>query len=36
MVVDENKRRIITVMEAGGPYESEIEMLMKALKETCQ
>jgi hypothetical protein len=24
MVVDENKRRIITAMEAGGPYESEI------------
>jgi len=32
MVVDENKRRIITAMEAGGPYESEIEMLRKALK----
>jgi hypothetical protein len=32
MVVDENKRRIITAVEAGGPYESEIEMLRKALK----
>ncbi|MFZ8787667.1 transposase [Thermocrinis sp.] len=30
--VDENKRRIITTVEAGGPYESEIEMLRKALK----
>jgi hypothetical protein len=30
MVVDENKRRIITAVEAGGPYESEIEMLRKA------
>jgi hypothetical protein len=33
MVVDENKRRIITAVEAGGPYESEIEMLRKALKK---
>jgi Transposase DDE domain. len=32
MVVDENKRKIITTVEAGGPYESEIEMLRKALK----
>ena len=32
MVVDENKRKIITAVEAGGPYESEIEMLRKALK----
>ena len=32
MVVDENKRRIITAVEAGGPYESEVEMLRKALK----
>jgi hypothetical protein len=31
MVVDENKRKIITAVEAGGPYESEIEMLRKAL-----
>jgi hypothetical protein len=27
MVVDENKRKIITAVETGGPYESEIEML---------
>jgi hypothetical protein len=33
MVVDENKRKIITAVEAGGPYESEIEMLRKALKK---
>jgi len=26
MVVDENGRRIITAEEAGGPYESEIEI----------
>ena len=32
MVVDENKRRIITAVEDGGPYESEIEMLRKVLK----
>jgi len=32
MVVDENGRRIITAVESGGPYESEIEMLRKALK----
>jgi hypothetical protein len=32
MVVDENKRKIITAVEAGGPYESEIEMLRSALK----
>jgi len=25
--VDENKRKIITAVEAGGPYESKIEML---------
>jgi hypothetical protein len=31
MVVDENKRKIITAVETGGPYESEIEMLRKAL-----
>jgi hypothetical protein len=33
MVVDENKRRIITAVEAGGPYESEVEMLRRALKK---
>jgi hypothetical protein len=33
MVVDENKRKIITAVETGGPYESEIEMLRKALKK---
>jgi hypothetical protein len=33
MVVDENGRRIIATVEAGGPYESEIEMLRKALKK---
>ena len=27
MAVDENKRKIITAVETGGPYESEIEML---------
>jgi hypothetical protein len=27
MVVDENKRKIITAVETGGAYESEIEML---------
>lgn len=32
MVVDENRRRIITAVESGRPYESEIEMLRKALK----
>jgi predicted TIM-barrel enzyme len=32
MVVDEGGRRIITAEEAGRPYESEIEMLRKALK----
>jgi hypothetical protein len=26
MVVDESGRRIITAEEAGGPYESEIEI----------
>jgi hypothetical protein len=31
IAVDENKRRIITAVETGGPYESEIEMLRKAL-----
>jgi hypothetical protein len=30
MAVDENKRRIITAVEAGGPYECEIEILRKA------
>jgi hypothetical protein len=33
MAVDENKRKIITAVETGGPYESEIEMLRKALKK---
>ena len=33
IAVDENKRKIITVVETGGPYESEIEMLRKALKK---
>jgi hypothetical protein len=32
MAVNENGRRIITAVESGGPYESEIEMLRKALK----
>jgi hypothetical protein len=27
MVIDENKRKIITAVEAGEPYESKIEML---------
>ncbi len=33
MAVDENKRKIITAVETGGPYESEIEMLRKALEK---
>jgi hypothetical protein len=33
IAVDENKRKIITAVETGGPYESEIEMLSKALKK---
>jgi hypothetical protein len=33
MVVDENGRRIITAVEAGGLYESEVEMLRKVLKK---
>jgi hypothetical protein len=33
IAVDENKRKIITAVETGGPYESEIEMLRKALKK---
>jgi hypothetical protein len=33
MVVDENKRKIITAVEIGGLYESEIEMLRKILKK---
>ncbi len=33
IAVDENKRKIITVVESGGPYESEIEMLRKVLKK---
>jgi hypothetical protein len=33
MAVDENRRKIITAVETGGPYESEIEMLRKALKK---
>jgi hypothetical protein len=33
MVVDENKRKIITAVETGRPYESEIEMLRKVLKK---
>jgi Transposase DDE domain. len=28
-----NKQKIVTAVETGGPYESEIEMLRKALKE---
>jgi hypothetical protein len=32
IAVDENKRKIITAVETGGPYESEVEMLRKALK----
>jgi hypothetical protein len=32
IAVDENKRKIITAVETGGPYESEIEILRKALK----
>jgi hypothetical protein len=32
IAVDENKRKIITAVETGGSYESEIEMLRKALK----
>ena len=32
MAVDENKRKIITAVEIGGPYESEIEMLRNTLK----
>jgi hypothetical protein len=28
-----NKRKIVTAVETGGPYESEIEMLRKALKK---
>ena len=31
MAVDENKRKIITAVETGGPYESEIEMLRTTL-----
>jgi hypothetical protein len=33
IAVDENKRKIITAVETGGPYESEIGMLRKALKK---
>jgi Transposase DDE domain. len=33
IAVDENKLKIITAVETGGPYESEIEMLRKALKK---
>lgn len=32
IAVDENKRKIITAVETGGPYESEVEMLRNALK----
>ncbi len=33
MAVNENKRKIITAVETGGPYESEIEVLRKALEK---
>jgi len=33
MVVDENKRKIITAVETGGAYESEIEMLRYRIKQ---
>ena len=28
-----NKQKIVTAVETGGPYKSEIEMLRKALKK---